>query len=51
MGEWGRAACFFLPNVALGIAALSQAGIVTNAQGSRIYYTDGIGSSRGSGSP
>lgn len=40
MGEWARAACFFLPNVALGVAALTQAGVETNAQGSRIYYTD-----------
>jgi hypothetical protein len=40
MGEWARAACFFLPNVALGIAALTQTGVATNAQGSRIYYTD-----------
>lgn len=40
MGEWARAACFFLPNVALGIVGLTQAGVATNGQGSRIYYTD-----------
>ena len=40
MGEWGRAAAFFFPNLALGVLSLTQAGMVYNANGAYPYFTD-----------
>ena len=40
MGEWGRAAGFFLSNVGLGLVSMTQAGVISNGNSYRYYTTE-----------